>query len=144
MNPKLDLPTLTDQNPQRCQNFRQGLNILEVSNNIIYINFYYEPHSMRFSKYTFPLVNSRSGVGVCLKKLVSRFCSVTKKRNQGRFPVTLGNTKTFTQPGSRLCMVTEIGCEARFPVRGHGWLRESVTQPGSRLRMVTLTRKKYV
>ena len=80
---------------------------------------------MKFSKYTFALVNSRSGVGVCLKKVGSRFRSAKEKRNQVRLPVTLGDTKTVTQ--SRL----------RCPVPGYVWLRKSVTQPGSRLRMVT-------
>ena len=54
------------------------------------------------------------------KKVGSRLSMVTQKRNQGRFLVTLGYTKT--QPRS---------------VLGYARLHKNVTKVGSRLSMVT-------
>ena len=50
------------------------------------------------------------------KKVGSRFRSVPQKRNQGRFPVTLGHTKNVTKVGSRLRSVTHRRNKGRFPV----------------------------
>ena len=64
------------------------------------------------------------------KKDGSWLRSVTQKRNQGRFPVTLGYTK------SRYLVNGHVN-RLHNSVPGYVWLHKSVTQPGSRLRMVT-------